>query len=291
MDYLELVFDRYNENRAQARDQFQLPPWSPRFWIDARWIGADEASAIDPTLSRVVIEMRYAHKGGRCYQIREYCVYDQRVTVRTGTVELILRIDKPAIVEARIFALRFLADATLQALANYHNPTGGTVAGFVDIGLMAAGSAVPPVFGDLLSGISMGQLLDEINDITDKVDARLRELDRIESLDGSVLATYRDVAWRRRSVTVRTCAPDEIVEVECADWILQKPEGEVFVVPEHNEQVYPPLPLEDEVERELRDIRESLRGHTVAPPGSLQRVKSLVERLRKLPAKPGNNRP
>ncbi|MCU7830282.1 MAG: hypothetical protein KZQ85_14555 [Candidatus Thiodiazotropha sp. (ex Myrtea sp. 'scaly one' KF741663)] len=280
MDYLEIVFDHYNENRQQARDQFNLPAWLTRFWIDSKWKNADEHTEIDPNLSSVVIEMRYAHEGGRCYQIREYCVYDQKITIRTGTLCLFLRVDVNGLRQAEQFAIRFLYDATLNALANYHNPTSGVVAGLVDIGLMAAESVILPVLGDIFSAADMAELLGSIQEITDKVEARLREIRRLIGLDGSKLAEYPNVRHPYRWESVKSFSSVEIVEVECADWILEIPEGEVIRIPEHDERLYPTIPLSDDLDRSFRSLRE--RGFPAGADavGSLRQAKQLVNSLR-----------
>ena len=281
MDYLEIVFDGSEANRRQARDQFNLPPWLTRFWIEDKWKNADEHTEIDPSLSSVVIEIRYAHRAGRCYQIREYCVYDQRVWIRTGTLCLFLRVDVNALHEAEQFAIRFLLDATLSALANYHDPTTGTAAGLADIGLMVAGSAIPPVFGDLFSAIDMGQLLDSISEIAAKVEERLREIRRLLALDHAKIAEYHNVTYRNNWKSVKSFSSTEIVEVECADWILEAPEGEVIRIPDHDERLYPPLPLSPDVDRMFRSLRESEEARTTGSPGTLRQAQDLAAEIRR----------
>ncbi|MCU7845121.1 MAG: hypothetical protein KZQ93_14925 [Candidatus Thiodiazotropha sp. (ex Monitilora ramsayi)] len=280
MDYLEIVFDNHNENRQQARDQFNLPDWLPRFWIEDRWKKSDEYTEIDPSLSSVVIEMRYAHQGGRCYQIREYCVYDQKVTIRTGTLCLYLRVDVGQLRDAQQFALRFLVDATLNALANYHDPTSGVVAGLVDIGLMAAESAIPPILGDIFSAADMAELLDSVQEITDKVRARLQEIQRLIDLDGSLLAEYPNVRNPYRWETVKTFSSVEIIEVECERWILEIPEGEVIRIPDHDERLYPALPLSDEMDRAFRHLRDQGIQTGKDSAGMLRQAKEMVDRIR-----------
>ena len=123
--------------------------------VQVQWVTYDEHKEIDTNFTLVVIEMSYEHMKGCCYQIRGYCVYDWEVTVRTGTVRYLLRVRSAELLRAELFAMQFLLDATQNAIANYHDPTSGVAGGLIDIGLMAADSVIPPVFGDLASAKDM----------------------------------------------------------------------------------------------------------------------------------------
>ncbi|MCW9712036.1 hypothetical protein LQ318_03880 [Aliifodinibius salicampi] len=201
--------------------------------------------------------MRYTHKHGQCYQIQEYIVWDYEVTIRTGTLCYYLNVNTEALLRSRQFAMRFLWDRTLNALASYYDPTTGVAGGLADIGVIVSGASLPPIFSDIAQGISMGQLLDNIQDITDRVETRLNEIDRLLALDGTELFCFEDVKWRRRYQTVKTYSSVEIVEVECTDWILEIPEGETLHIPEQTERIYPLPELDQEDTGRFKSLRNA----------------------------------
>jgi hypothetical protein len=251
MNYYEIPADLWR----QAQREQNIPSWFVDFSLTDRWKNYSEHTEIDTRFTTIEIQMRYAHKDGQCYQIQEYIVWDYEVTIRTGTLCYYLNVNTEALLRSRQFAMRFLWDRTLNALANYHDPTTGVAGGLADIGVIVFGASLPPIFSDIAQGISMGQLLDDIQDITDRVEKRLNEIDRLLDLDGTELFCFENVEWRRMYKTVKTFSSVEIVEVRCTDWILEIPEGETLHIPDHTERIYP-LP---ELDREDTDQLDNLR--------------------------------
>ena len=99
-------------------------------------------------------------------------------------------------------------------------------------------------------------------------------------MDGSKLAEYPNVTNRYKWERVKSFSSVEIVEVECADWILEIPEGEVIRIPGHDEHVYPPLPLSDDLDRSFGNLRELGIQTGTDSAGTLRQAKELVARLR-----------
>jgi hypothetical protein len=159
------------------------------------------------------------------------------------------------------------------------------VAGLVDLGVMAAGSALPPILSDLASGLDMSQLFDNVQTIVDQVEPRLRAIARLRALDGTKIATYTNVVFVWGRERTKTFSSVDVVEVQCADWILKIPEGEAVAMPAHNELIYPLPPLDAELENELRNLREFAAPSGLAPAGGRERIRRLVDRLQ-----PGDSR-
>lgn len=256
VDYDNLPSDRFSE----AQRLFGIPDWFGDFTIKEDWINFEDTTAIDntpPFTQQVRIIVRYAHEGGKCYRIREFCVQEWKVTTRRGTLVLRLCVDVGKVLIAIRNAKLLLMRQTANALGDYADPSMQTAGGLIDLGIAFKGLPLPQIFGGLGQAISLGQLFDNISEIVDRLEPILRELQRLVDADGSIIARYENVVWRRKWELVKTASLiEDIVEVECADWILAVPEGQTIRVPEHDEDFVAPPPLDEDLERELREIRE-----------------------------------
>jgi hypothetical protein len=251
------LFDVDTPSMNEIRDDNNIPDWFNGFRYEVRWEDIENFEYVDTSNTSIVIEISYGREGDICYQIREYCVYDWYKVGQTGTAVLILWINKAELLEAEIFAARFFLKATAQAIGDYHDPTGSVAGGLVDIGVTVTGSALPPIFSDIAQGISMGQILDDMKAISDELKRRRADISRLRDLDGTEIARYENLTIWYHSTQQKTFSSIEIVEVDCEDWIQEIPDGETVRVPSHDEVIYPLPPLNEELERELEELRET----------------------------------
>jgi len=234
-----------------ARTTLSIPDWFTAFRVVEEWGPYDVSEYLNTEHTEVIVEKRYGHRGGRCFRIDEYCVYDWKVTVWIGTVTYRLRIDQASLRRSIRDAELLLLRISRQAIADYADPTSGTAGGLIDIGLSFTNLPIPQIFGDLAGLVDLTQLLSNIQEIADKTEQVLRELERLRRLDGRIVARFDNVRLEKEWNKIKTFSSVEIVEVECARWILELQEGETVRVPGHDERLFPVPPLE-EIGRALR---------------------------------------
>jgi len=239
-----------------AKAKFQIPDWFVSYTIIDRWSNYTETTRIDPEKTEIVLEKRYSHQDRNCYMIITYCVYDWHITTRTGTLQKILQIDMQAVMEVLAEITRFMSKKTLGAMGDYADPSYQTAGGLIDLALVFKGLPFAQLFGTLGQFYSINELMDSLEEIAEKVMAANAAIQRLIRADGSVVATYENVVWEHKWERKLTYSSvEEIVEVECQDWILKLEEGQVIHVPEHDKWLYPNIPEEGSVESELDKIR------------------------------------
>lgn len=273
-----------------ARTRFSIPDWVDFISVYDEWGPYDISTYIDPEYQKIIIEMRYAHRGGRCYRIEDYCVYDWRVTVWIGTVTYRLRVDQARLRRKMRDAELLLYRITRDALVDYIDPTSGAEGGAIDIGIAFANLPIPQIFGDLAGVVDLTQLLAKVSEIAENTERVMRELERIRRLDGQIVARFDNIRCEKEGQQIKTFSSIEIKEVQCAQWILDIPEGETIRVPGHDQWIYPvgredlgraldkgktrdrAIAEDDElasdVPRGARDIIKQLRPHHPAAPGA-----------------------
>ncbi len=271
-----------------ARQRFSMPDWFDWFTIVEERGPGTETTRLDNAQSDVVVEKRYTHKGGRCYRIDEYCVYGWRITTWTGRIVYRLRVDqgriRTAIREAQLLALR----CANHALADYVDPTSGAAGGAVDLAVQFAHLPLPAIFGDLAGVVDLSQLLSALAAIQARAEAVIRELERLLALDGSIVSSHDAVVWERQWDRVKTFSSVTIVEVECAPWILEVPDGETLRVPGHDEWLAPTA-AGDGLDRALHG--DAPPDHDAVAPRELPPGAREVLRARRKLATPGAGGP
>lgn len=265
-----------------AKDKFGIPDWFVDLTITDHWIDFHDEITIDPEMTQILIEKSYSHEDGKCYEIQEYVIYDYEVTTRYGTLQNILHVDLEELHQARKSAILFLTKQLQGSLASYADPSLSTAGGLIDVGIAFAGLPIAQIFGDIGQGISLGQLLDEASELVDKIEPILKAIERLIAADGKVVAEYADVVWSYNWKQIKTYSSvQDIIEVECARWIQEIPEGEVKRVPMWDEWVYPPLVPDDSLEQEINKIKEESRNVKSMATGTIdQMIKEITENNR-----------
>lgn len=237
IDYYDLP-DRI----ATAEKKLKIPKWFDDFTVTEDWELKKESVSLDLSLSTTIIEKSYVRRGDRCFRIEDYCIYGWNVTTVTGTRVFIFRVNLTAVLAAINQAGMVAVLAARRRLVEYiESQDDFDVAKAVEI-ITRLFPAIPfgEVFRELAGFADLPSLLGDLDAIADRAMKVQAELRRLLALEGTVFARFGHVRMVTSLVRVQVFSHKDLIEVECADFILELPEGEALRVPEQDDFLIPP---------------------------------------------------
>ena len=236
IDYYDLP-DRI----ATAEKKLKIPKWFDDFTVTEDWELKKESVSLDLSLSTTIIEKSYVRRGDRCFRIEDYCIYGWNVTTVTGTRVFIFRVNLTAVLAAINQAGMVAVLAARRRLVEYiESQDDFDVAKAVEI-ITRLFPAIPfgEVFRELAGFADLPSLLGDLDAIADRAMKVQAELRRLLALEGTVFARFGHVRMVTSLVRVQVFSHKDLIEVECADFILELPEGEALRVPEQDDFPHP----------------------------------------------------